>query len=615
MVMDKYNSRIDLLVIEDSRGDFALAEEYLYEEFKHPAITHVQTFNETRKILQDKQKGKFDCILLDLSLPDKSGEDLLDEIFKIVGHTPVVILTGYSDLSFSVKSFSKGVSDYLLKDELSPMILRKSIVYSIERNDFSEKKYKDLFESSPKPMWLYDVDSMDFLDVNKAAVSHYGYSRDEFLSMKVNDIQSDKSPDIEIEDLMNGHKSSLHSSYIQGINSHIKKSGEIISVELEANIIKYQERDARLVVANDVTEKQKDQEKLKLFESVITNTNDSVIITEAEASGLRKIQFVNDAFTKMTGYTRDEILGKPTDILFGDDTDTEKVDQLEKEMQHWELYHGEMEDWNFDDQEIILYKKDGSQIWVNTSIIPLVDKQNSNIFWVMVSRDITETKKKEQNLKESLSEKEVLLSEIHHRVKNNMALVSGMLQMQVFEETDENIINKLNNSMLRVQTMSTIHQLLYESNSFSELEFSKIVNKLIEATHKSFSVNKDIHIENNTESFDINIDQAIPCSLIVNEVITNIYKHAFKGRTTGTITTELRKTEDDVVILKIADDGVGLPEGFDMDNLSSLGTTIISALVKQLHGTFRLKPNEGGGTLFELEFDASEDNEIEESIL
>jgi len=208
-------------------------------------------------------------------------------------------------------------------------------------------------------------------------------------------------------------------------------------------------------------------------------------------------------------------------------------------------------------------------------------------------------------LQESLHEKEVLLSEVHHRVKNNLALVSGMLQMQVFDEENEQVINKLNNSMLRVEAMASIHQLLYESSSFSRLEFSKIINKLIKATHDSLSAGKEIDIEIETEPFELNINQAVPCSLIINEAITNVYKHAFKNREKGWVKAVLR-CDEDLVTFKIEDNGIGLPEDFDLDNLSSLGTKIITALVKQLNGTQELVPRDGGGTIFRLKFSAKD---------
>lgn len=474
--MEQREKRFIFFVIEDSRGDFLLIEEYLNEQFSLPSITRATTFKEAKAIFNSEKAYPFDCILLDLSLPDKSGEDLIEQVVRLAGDVPVIILTGYTDLSFSVKSLEKGVSDYLLKDELSPPLLHKSIIYSIKRSSFaenvkqSEKKYKDLFELSPEPMWLIDKRSGEFLDVNHAAIDQYGYSREEFLEMKEEHILTSESPVMSYAP-ENGVVSVSDNKDVKCLN-HRKKSGDVIKVKVETNDITYGNSDARLVLADDITEK------------------------------LRA----------------------------------------------------------------------------------------------------------EKQLQASLNEKEVLLAEIHHRVKNNLALVSGMLQMQVFDEENEEVVNKLNNSMLRVETMASIHQLLYESSSFSRLEFSKIINKLIKATHDSFSAGKEIDIEIETEPFELNINQAVPCSLIINEAVTNVYKHAFKNRQRGWIKAVLR-CDDDLVTFTIEDDGNGLPEDFDMSDLSSLGTKIITALVKQLNGTFDLVPREGGGTVFRLKFPVKESKE------
>lgn len=601
--MDQSDKRYRFFVIEDSRGDFVLIEEYLNEQFTVPSITRAATYKDAKTIFEDGHGDSFDCILLDLSLPDKSGEDLIEAVVHMADNSPVVVLTGYTDLSFSVKSLAKGVSDYLLKDELSPSLLHKSIIYSIKRNDFSdkikasEKKYRDLFELSPEPMWLIDNKTKSFLDVNKAAISHYGYSKDEFLLMTTEDIQCSEMV-VMSEPIQND--SIRVTPRVNGVcQYHRKKNGEVINVEVECNQIPFQEKNAELVLANDVTEKLRSEKRGKLLESVITNTSESVIIFDTSArTNESVIIYANDGFSKMTGYKASEVQNRTIDFLQGKETDQEVAQELRNAIFHRESC----------EVELINYKKDGSTFWVQLLMVPVADINKEVTHMVAIGRDVTERRSSEEQLQKSLHEKEILLSEIHHRVKNNLALVSGMLQMQVFDEENEEVLNKLNNSMLRVETMASIHQLLYESNSFSRLEFSKIVNKLIKATHNSFSADKDIEIEIETEPFELNINQAVPCSLIINEVITNVYKHAFKGRNRGWIRAKLHR-EENRVTFTIEDDGVGLPEGFDMSQLSSLGTKIISALVKQLEGTFKLMRRDVCGTIFHLEFLVKEKKE------
>src|SRR5690606_20945414 len=132
MTKEKYS--LDLLVIEDNLGDLVLIEDLLHEKINFPNIQKAGTLREVKLLFEDKPQV-FDAILLDLSLPDKSGEALLDEVMALANTSPVIVLTGYSDIDFGIKSLSLGVSDYLLKEELTATSLYKSIIYSIERKE------------------------------------------------------------------------------------------------------------------------------------------------------------------------------------------------------------------------------------------------------------------------------------------------------------------------------------------------------------------------------------------------------------------------------------------------------------------------------------------------
>jgi len=255
--MNKEERLLRLLVIEDNSGDLLLIEDFLYEKIRNPIIQEARTFDEAKSLLE---KGNtYDAILLDLSLPDKSGEGLLDEILLIAQSTPVVVLTGYSDIAFGIKSLSRGVADYLLKDELTATSLFKSILYSIERKEISshlkasERRYRELFHLSPQPMWLYDLETFAFLDVNESAVQHYGYTKEEFLSMTILEIRPQEEVESVKGRIRESEKSDQKSS--RGIFHHKKKNGDIIMVDILGNRLEFQERKAELILANDITER------------------------------------------------------------------------------------------------------------------------------------------------------------------------------------------------------------------------------------------------------------------------------------------------------------------------------------------------------------------------
>jgi len=247
-----------ILVIEDNPGDFALVEDFLFEQIVAPQITRAVTFGSAREILSSTS---FDAVLLDLSLPDKTGEQLINEITEICQNTPVIVLTGFADFSFGVKSLSMGIADYILKDDLTSMSLYKSIIYSIKRQKNtlelaeSEKRYSDLFNLSPLPMWVVDPDSLKFLDVNAATVVHYGFSREELLSMTLKDIRPEGEIPVFLENIAND-------KYENGIPTrrlvvHKDKRGVTKNVQIDIARIMYKGVPANLATATDITERLK----------------------------------------------------------------------------------------------------------------------------------------------------------------------------------------------------------------------------------------------------------------------------------------------------------------------------------------------------------------------
>jgi PAS domain S-box-containing protein len=256
MVTDKraYN----ILVIEDNPGDFALVEDFLFEQIEAPLISQADTFKAAKTALTTYE-NRFDVILLDLTLPDKTGEPLIKDIIELAANTPVIVLTGYSDFDFGVKSLSLGVSNYILKDELTAISLYKSIVYSLERRksilalEESEKKYSDLFQLSPLPMWVIDLETLQFLDVNKATINHYGYTREEFLSMTLRDIR----PPDEIPELERGLSLDRQSAnpHVQRMVIHRLKNGDLRQVDIQISRINYKGKKANVVIATDITER------------------------------------------------------------------------------------------------------------------------------------------------------------------------------------------------------------------------------------------------------------------------------------------------------------------------------------------------------------------------
>ncbi|MCW3089337.1 MAG: hypothetical protein JWP81_406 [Ferruginibacter sp.] len=273
--MIKDNRPYKILVVEDNPGDYVLVGHFLRERIAAPLIVQAESFEEASKFLSVEQTS-FDIILLDLSLPDKSGQQLVTEMLEIASPCPIIILTGYADIDFSIRSISLGIMDYLLKDDLTTTTLYKSILYAIERKKIiselkeSERRYYDLFRLSPQPMWVFNVATLRFMQVNKAAVNHYGYTEKEFLGMTILDIRQVE----EIErtrEVVARKKDERDGVYVANFR-HVKKSGEIIDVEIYSSPITINAVNCKTVIAIDVTEK--NLFELKLTKAIIKSQED-----------------------------------------------------------------------------------------------------------------------------------------------------------------------------------------------------------------------------------------------------------------------------------------------------------------------------------------------------
>jgi two-component sensor histidine kinase len=210
-------------------------------------------------------------------------------------------------------------------------------------------------------------------------------------------------------------------------------------------------------------------------------------------------------------------------------------------------------------------------------------------------RDITERKKAELRLIQSLDEKEVLLREIHHRVKNNLQLTTSLLDMTRMRTKDPGTGGILTDVMTKIQTMAQIHTRLYESKQFDRINMDGQVRDQIRSLSNLYSrADRTIDIEIDSAELYLPLDQAIPCALALNEVLSNAWKHAFRGRWHGTVKYSARE-ENGRIRFTIRDNGVGLPGGFDLSQANTLGLKLVRTLVEQqLRGTLRMKRRREG---------------------
>lgn len=226
----------------------------------------------------------------------------------------------------------------------------------------------------------------------------------------------------------------------------------------------------------------------------------------------------------------------------------------------------------------------------------------------------TDQKIAEEKIKESLKEKEILLREIHHRVKNNMQIVSSLLSLQSRYIDDKKTFELFRDSQNRVMSMALVHEKLYQSESISEIDLSEYIKSLINDLYRSYGVNNSfISFDVNVDDISLDINTAIPCGLIINELVTNSIKHAFpiKGQETLTsfedekwkITIDIHSIGENKYKLTVSDNGIGFPDDLDFKNTKSLGLRLVVTLTEQLHGSIKLDKTDG--TKFEIIFNPS----------
>jgi PAS domain S-box-containing protein len=247
------------------------------------------------------------------------------------------------------------------------------------------------------------------------------------------------------------------------------------------------------------------------------------------------------------------------------------------------------------------YDNEGNTRWLQWNFRAIFNRQGQVSEFQAVGRDITELKRNEEQIRASLKEKDALLKEIHHRVKNNLQIISSMLSLQEAKVSEPASREILADSRNRIKSMALIHERLYGSHDLSSIDFSEYIRSLLRHLSYSYGANNGrISVRTDVGDMSLNIDIAVPLGLIVNELVTNSFKHAFPGESTGEIFVELHRENEGKYLLVVGDNGVGMPPDFDLDRTSSLGLQLVHALVQQINGQVTIE--HGKGTVFRITF-------------
>lgn len=336
----------------------------------------------------------------------------------------------------------------------------------------------------------------------------------------------------------------------------------------------------------ELQEKNKELAKLSL---VASETDNAVMIFDNKL----ELEWVNTGFVKLTGYTLSEIKklkGSSLNVLSTNKEVLEHLDDCISERKSF-IYESE------------IIHKNGKPKWASSTLTPILNDKGTLQNIVVIDTDITLRKQMEEQIRATLEEKGVLLREIHHRVKNNLQIIISLFNLQTSYVQDKNAYKALKEGQDRIKSMALIHERFYQSDGLSRLDFDDYVRRLMDHLFQSFRVNKSrILLEIKADKISLDIDTAVPCGLIINEIVSNSLKHAFEGAEKGTIRIELTETEEDKYRLLLSDDGCGFPEWFKAETADSLGIQLIQALTDQLEGNMNIETAPGRGTTYIINF-------------
>lgn len=345
-----------------------------------------------------------------------------------------------------------------------------------------------------------------------------------------------------------------------------------------------------VIISRDITSRIESEKKIHKLTAAVEQSSNTVLITDING----KIEYVNKKFADLTGYDKDEAIGASPSLLNSGKTSNEVYKDLWTTILTGKVWQGEL--WN--------KRKSGELYWESIKITPVVDENDNITNFIAIKDDITSEKLLNEKLAQNLNEKEIMLKEIHHRVKNNLQIVISLLNLQSTSVDDVKLKSQLTISQNRVRSMALIHQLLYRSKDLSMIDMEDYLLSLSSQLLASYAeIKESVNIKVNASDVFFTIETAVPFGLLINELISNSLKHGFPDRRKGNIEITLTQLENDRFELNYFDDGIGIHLNVINGHVLSFGMNLIEMLVSQLEGNVELIPD--NGTNYKINFRGS----------
>jgi PAS domain S-box-containing protein len=459
----------------------------------------------------------------------------------------------------------------------------------------SEEKYRAIYNQAYIGIALVDTETDGYLDVNQRLSDMLGYSPEELRQKTVHDLRLPG----DLSRLPSG-KDFIIRGFERIIDEHRyrHKNGNDVIVNVTISLVRSEDQRPLyfVYVYEDLTPKRRAEEQIRLqaaklnaiFESsshmiwTVDRNHRMTSFNRNQADWLRRSYGLN-AYIGMSMNSGRMVSSSEYNNFW-----MQKIEAaLAGTAQHFETSFRE---------------PNGETTWREIFLNPIFDDAENVVEISAIAHDVTDKKQAEETLKQSLKEKEVLLKEVHHRVKNNLQVISSILNLQSSYVRDKRILEILIESQNRIKSMAFVHESLYQTKDFSNISFQEYVGNISRNLVHSYSSSEnppDLKLD--LDPVKLHLDTAIPCGLIINELLSNALKYAFRETTKGEISISVKQKENRVTII-VADNGVGLPPDLDFRNTESLGLQLVISLVEQING--KIKADTKKGTKFTIEFDA-----------
>ena len=448
----------------------------------------------------------------------------------------------------------------------------------------SEIRYRRLFESAKDGILILNAGSGEVVDVNPFLIELLGYTHDEIIGKQLwdiglfKDIAASKTTFFEL----------LKKDYIRYDDLRLEtKDKRYIDVEFVCNAYDVDNSSVIQCSIRDITTRKRTEAALdkerSLLKTLMDNIPDHIYFKDTNSRFITMSKSQAERFN----------LGEPAQTIGKTDFD---------------FFTGEHAQKAFEDEQKIIRTgepvigieeketwSERPETWVSTTKMPLVDKNGTIIGTFGISRDITQTKQAEQQIRRSLKEKEILLRELYHRTKNNMQVISSMLRLRARAFKEPLLSNAFKDIENKILSMALVHQKLYESKDLSHLNLKDYIDSLISLINQSYSKRMNqVSIQTNMKDIKVLIDTAVPIGLVVNELLTNAFKHAFPDDRRGEIQVNLHTIPNNFIVLEISDNGIGLPKKFDIEKDIHLGLQTVFDLIEgQLDGKIKFTRQKG----------------------